>query len=188
MNNHPETDYEVKARYYCGIANDQEVSKTLVEEMAAGEHMHHILQALCRSSVRLGSGSECGPCNAYIIAPKRSGIRTLLLKVFPGCTIRSWRPGKSKPKGKVQEALTYIERFFDGYPEGRLPFTELRSVLGYDASNFRRRIRNHETFKAGLADMGIEEVTIGNTGYRNAFAMTWGGIGLVQDPCFIADV
>ncbi|UWQ90484.1 hypothetical protein K3727_17195 [Rhodobacteraceae bacterium M382] len=188
MNNHPETDYEVKARYYCGIANDSEFSKTLVEEMAAGEHMHHILQALCRSAVRLGSGSECGPCNAYIIAPKRSGIRKLLPKVFPGCEIRAWKPSKSKPKGKVQEALTYIERFFDGYPEGTLPFTKLRSTLGYDASNFRRRIRNHETFKAGLADMGVAEVTTGKTECRNAFTMTWGGIGFVDDSCFIADV
>ena len=180
MNNHPETDYEMKARYYSGIGNDQKVPQTLVEEMAAGEHKHHILQALCRSAVREGSGSECSPCNAYIIAPKRSGIRNLLPEIFPGCMIGTWEQARKKLTGKVQEALTYIEMFFDDYPEGTLPFTELRSELGYDASNFRRRIRDHDTFRAALEEMGIEETTTGNAGHRNALAMTWKAIGLVD--------
>jgi hypothetical protein len=188
MNNHPETDYEMKARYYSNILNDQEASKTLVDEMTAGEHKHHILQALCRSAVRGGSGSECGPCNAYIIAPKRSGIHKLLPEVFPGCKVRTWKPAKSKPKGKVQEALVYIDEFFNDNPEGTLLFTELRSALGCDASNFRRRIRHHGTFTAALKEKGIEETTVGNARHSNAFTRTWKAIDPEDGSCYIADV
>ena len=51
LNNHPETDYEMKARYYSGIRNYQQVPKTLVQDIEAGEQKHHILQALRRSAV-----------------------------------------------------------------------------------------------------------------------------------------
>lgn len=188
INNYSVTDYEVMARYCGDIANDQRVPKILVEEMAAGEHMHHILQALCRSSVRLASGSECGRCNAYIIAPKRSGVRKLLPKVFPGCTVRAWKPAKSKPKGKVQEALTYVAMHFDDYPDEVLRFIELRNQLGYDASNFRDRIRKHDSFKAGLEALGVEEVTVGSYRHRNALAKKPQHFDPIEDATYIVNV
>ncbi|SLN32579.1 hypothetical protein ROG8370_01291 [Roseovarius gaetbuli] len=171
MNNHPETDYEMKARHYSGIPNDHDVPKALVDDMQAGEHMHHILQALCRSAVRQGNGSDCSPCNAYIIAPKRSGIRAFLTEVFPGCTVSTWLPTEKKPKGKVQQALLFVEMHFKDCPDEVLLFTKLQSELEItNASNFRNRIRHHEDFKAGLEALGVEEVTVGNRHHRNAFA------------------
>lgn len=173
LNNHPPTDYEMKVRYYSDIPSDQAVPKTLVDDMQAGEHKHHILQALCRSALREGNGLRCGPCNAYIIAPKRSGVRKLLPQVFPGCKVGTWKPSKKrKATGKVQEALAYVQMYFEDYPDQVLSFTDLRSVLGYDASNFRNRIRTHDSFVAGLEALGIEECIQGNGRYNNAFCMT----------------
>lgn len=180
MNNYSETDYEMMARYYSGIPNDQDVPTALVAQMQAGEHQHHILQALCRSSVRQGIGSECGPCSAYIIAPTRSGVRKLLPKMFPGCKVGTWRPTAKRPKGNVQKALAYLEAHFENHPDGVMLFTELRAVLGYDASNFRSRIRKHISFIEGLSEFGIEEVFSGNGRFRNAFAKKTSAFGPVE--------
>lgn len=137
--------------------------------MQAGEHKHHILQALCRSALRQGSGLECGPCNAYIIAPKSSGVRKLLPQVFPGCKVGTWKPTKQKAKGKVQEALAYIQKYFEDYPDGVLLLRELRSALDYeDTSNFRNRVRQHDSFVAGLEKLGVEEFIQGNGRHYNA--------------------
>ena len=188
LNNYQEADYEMAARHYGGIPSDQDTPHTLVDDMQAGEHSHHILQALCRSALRQGSGLECGPCDAYIIAPKRSGVRDLLPQVFPGCTLGTWNPTKQKTKGKVEEALTYVRMYFEDYPDGVLLFAELRSVLGYDASNFRNRIRNHDSFKAGLEKLGIEEVIQGNGRHCNALAKVTQTFGPLEGAEYIADV
>lgn len=188
INNYSVTDYEMMARYCCGIRNHQKVAKSLVQEIETGEHQHHILQALCRSAVRHGRGFECGPCNAYIIAPGRSGIPDILPMIFPDCTVNTWRPVMIKPKGKVQQALTYIEMHFDDYPDEVLRFTELRAELSYDASNFRDRIRKHDSFKAGLEALGVEEITLGNYRHRNALAKKPQSFGPVEGSSYIAHV
>jgi hypothetical protein len=189
LNNYTETDYEMAARHYGEIPNDQDAPKALVDDMQAGEHKHHILQALCRSALRQGNGLECGPCDAYIIAPKRSGVRDLLPRVFPGCKVGIWKPTKKKAKGKVQVALTYVQMYFEDYPDGVLLFAELRSGLGYDnASNFRNRIRHHDSFKAGLEELGIEEVIYGSGRHCNALAKVTQPFGPLEGAECIADV
>lgn len=189
INNYSETDYELMARYYSGIKNNQTVAKFLVREIEAGEHQHHILQALCRSAVRQGRGSECGPCNAYIIASKRSRVRDFLPEVFPGCRVKTWRSTKVKTTGKVQQALTYVEMHFDDYPDEPLRFSELQSELEItSSSNFRKTIRNHDSFKAGLEALDIEEITVGHYRHRNAFSKKQPCFGPVEGANYIADV
>lgn len=184
MNNHPATDYEMKARYYSGRGVDVPISKALVQEMEDGEQMHHLLQAVSRSSVRQGKGIECGCCDAYIIAPKRSRLRQLLPEVFPGCSVARWKPTRRKPSGKVSDALTHVEMFFNETPDGILPFDDLKTLLGItDASNFRKTIRHHECFKAGLEDLGVEETSVGGNRYRNALAKKEAPFGPADDPC-----
>jgi hypothetical protein len=188
LNNYTETDYEMLARNYCDIPSSRSVPKALINDMQDGEHMQHILQALCRAAVRQGNGLECGPCNAYIIAATSSRVRELLPKVFPGCRVGTWKPSKAKPKGKVQDALTYMEGYFEDHPDGVLLFKELRSHLGYDASNFRRTIREKDSFIAGLEKLGVEEVTVGNRRHRNAYARKPAFFGPVEGSSYVVNV
>ena len=160
-----------------------------MQEIEAGELKHHILQALCRSSVRQGKGSDCGQCNTYIIAPKRSGIRVLLPEIFPGCTVSTWKPAKVKLTGWVADAVKQVEAFFAQNPQGVYLYKDLREGLGIaDISNFNKRVRRHGTFKAALHEMGVEEVITGTDHRHNALAMTWKGISLVEGSSYIADV
>jgi len=95
---------------------------------------------------------------------------------------------KLKLTGKVQEALTYLKMHFEDYPDEALRFTELRIELVYDASNFRDRVRKHESFKAGLEVLGVEEVTVGNYRHRNAFTKKPAPFGPVEGSSYVADV
>lgn len=189
LNNHPAMDYEMKARYHNGIPNDRPVPQTLVKEIEAGEQKHHILQALCRSSVRQGKGSDCGPCNAYIIAPKRSGVRDFLPEVFPGCIVGTWSPSKNKLTGWVADAVTEVRSFFACDPDGVLLYKDLRDALQItDASNFNKRVRRHESYKRELDNMGIEEVATGSHRHCNALARRCMPFGPVEGSSYIADV
>lgn len=189
MNNHPETDYEMKARYYSGIRNDQQVPKPLVQEMEAGEQKHHILQAFCRSAVRQGKGSDCGPCNAYIIAPKRSGVRDFLSEVFPGCTVSTWKPAKIKLTGRVADAVSQVKAFFASNPDGLYLYKDLRDDLGVtDASNFNRRVRRHDSYKFELDRLDLEEVATGSHRHHNALARKSSPFGPIEDSTYFVDV
>ncbi|WP_096171794.1 hypothetical protein [Cohaesibacter sp. ES.047] len=189
LNNYPETDYEMTARHCSGTPNDQAIAATVVSQVQAGEHMHHILQALCRSYVRQGSGNECGVCNAYIIAPPCSGARAFLPKVFPGCQITTWKPAKVKLKGWVADAIRQIEAYFAENPDGTYLYKDLRKQLGVkDISNFNKRVRKHDSFKIALDDLGLEEVTQGNGRYSNALAKKKSAFEPIAGSTCIADV
>ena len=189
MNNYSETDYEMMARHYSGIRNDGPIPKTLVDQMRRGEHKDHILQALCRSSVRQGNSSDCGPCNAYIIAPSRFGVRDFLPDVFPGCTVSTWRPAKAKLTGWVADAVAQVTSFFSNNPDGVYLYKDLRGDLGIsDASNFNKRVRHHESYKAALDELEIEEIATGKGPHRNALAKKPQSFGPVEGSSYIADV
>ena len=85
-----------------------------------------------------------------------------------------------KTKGKVQDALAHIEKFFTDNPDDVLSFRELQTELGIkDVSNFRNRIRQHKAFKAGLDRLGVQEVNMGST---KGFARLTHGFTMIEDP------
>jgi hypothetical protein len=179
LNTYNPTDYEVMARYYGGIADTEAVPDALLADMTNGEHRHHLLQALCRSAIRQCDGEAAQPCTAYIMAPKRSGITTLLPQTFPGCQIGTWQVAKTKATGKVHQALAYVAMFFADYPDEVLPFANLRAVLDSDRSNFRRTILQHTAFLAGLDQLGVQQVA---TGSAKSFARITRGFTPVDEP------
>jgi hypothetical protein len=191
MNNYSEIDYEMMARCYSGIRNDQKVPKALVDQMRSGELRHHILQALCRSSVRQGNGSDCDPCNAYIIAPSRFGALDFLPEVFPGCRVRTWKPRKLKlkPTGWVADAVAQVRSFFASNPDEVYLYKDLRADLGItNASNFNKRVRHHESYKAVLDELEVEEIATGKGPHRNALAKKPQSFGPIEDASYVVDV
>lgn len=168
---YPEAQYEFMARACANIPIEDEVPQDLIDRVKAGEHADHILQALCRSSVRKGDGATCGHCNAYIIASKASGIKQQLPTIFPGCIVKAWKPvGKKKLKGKVAGALAYVEMFFTGHPNAPLLLTELQEALRIpNKANFNRTIRKHPDFISGLERLEVAEVALGGSKHLNAF-------------------
>jgi hypothetical protein len=131
------------------------------EQIVLGEHKHLILQAACRGRVRRCIGDVCGPCNLYIIASGRSGIIGALGDVFPGCHVAPWQPIRKALKGKVAEAVTFMERWFEAQPDGHLRASEVRLALGMTAPNFNRAIRSHQDFKDAMAERWIIERGLG---------------------------
>jgi hypothetical protein len=124
----------------------------------AGEHAHGILQALCRAAVRKCHGSQCAPCDAYIIASTRSGIGEQLADIIPGCTLELWTPIKRELKGKVAEAVEFLRHWFS-YPTIRyVKFQQVMEAIKVtSAANFNRDIRRNPLFRAELAEMGLVE-------------------------------
>src|SRR3546814_10804386 len=43
------------------------VTKEQLDAIKAGEHQHHLLQAICRANVRNCVGGACGECQVYVI-------------------------------------------------------------------------------------------------------------------------
>ena len=130
-----------------------------VKEVTAGEHRHLILQALCRGAVRRCVGEGCPSTRAYIIASRKSGIAEELPDIFPGARILAVA---AREEG-ADEARW--QRLFSSSPRNslRTPHRSSRSEqvmahLGWkDGKEFKRRIRQHDDFRAALEDAGIEE-------------------------------
>jgi len=149
--------YEALGRLAADRHPSHDYSKEDQERIAKGEHLHGILQALCRGSVRQCRGDSCAPCNAYVIASVGSGIPQALPTVFPGARIHDWKPKGRVLKGKVLEALAYIDQRLAQGNEV-IKFTEVKKAIGMrDSSNFYSDIRQHEDFRAELAERGLVE-------------------------------
>jgi len=130
-----------------------------------GETAHVLLQAACRGSVRRSVGSSCGACDIYVIGSKRSGFPEVLLETFPGCQLQEWSPIPRAPKGRVAQALNYLERRFAEDPHAFVSFRDVQDAIGCpDKSTFKKDIRKHPDFRAGLDDLLVVEGVDGRYG------------------------
>ena len=169
----PEYVYEGLARLSAGKCDEEEVGPPLLRKVKKGEHAHAILQALCRTAVRgITKDGKCQPCQAYIIASKRSGIPELLTKLFPGCALRDWTPTPRTLKGKLKLAVEYLDGFFDVDPTGILTFKELAFAVGMERKNFNRVIRHDQRFQDAIHARNLEEVEVGARRSKGLAALT----------------
>lgn len=130
-----------------------------------GETAHVLLQAACRGSVRRSVGSSCGACDLYVIGSKRSGFPDVLLETFPGCQLQEWRPVRQQPKGRVAQALDYLERKFAEDTYAFVSFRDVQDAIGCpDKSTFKKDIRKHPDFRAGLDELLVVEGVDGRYG------------------------
>lgn len=157
----PDGQYQGLTYLSANVPLERELSPSLTERVRVGEHCDLILQALCRGAVRGSDGRQSKRCDAYIIASKTSGIRRSLPMMFPGCRVIEWKPRHKPLRGKVSEAVAYIEKRLSLDPLAAITFAELMQVLGIaDKSNFNRTIRKHRGFTQALERMGLVEVTV----------------------------
>jgi hypothetical protein len=165
----PEGHYQGLAFASAGLAVHSELPPDLLDEVRRGEHCDLVLQALCRGQARGNDGTRCKPCNAYIIASKGSGIRTSLRKVFPGCRVVDWQPRHKPPRGKVADAIAYLEIRLSLNPQATITFADLMRTLEIlDKSNFNRTIRKHPDFKLAVERLGLVEVEAEGAKVQNA--------------------
>ncbi|WFE89794.1 hypothetical protein K1718_00075 [Roseibium porphyridii] len=130
-----------------------------------GETAHVLLQAACRGSVRSSVGSSCGVCDLYVIGSKRSGFPEVLLETFPGCQLQKWRPIRRRAKGRVALALDYLENRFEEDLRTFVPFRDVQEAISCsDKSTFRKDIRKHPDFGAGLDELQLVEGMDGRYG------------------------
>jgi hypothetical protein len=80
-------------------------------------------------------------------------------------------------RGRVKQSLDYIVGQLAADPDAHVTFGEVMAHLGIaDKSNFKRNVREHEDFRAALAEGDIREWGPGRwpTGFRRTYATFFG--------------
>ncbi len=151
-------------------APDGPVTAEEIDEVKLGEFKHHLLQALCRSAVRRCVGASCAPGSAFIIADSRHGFMGALTEVFPGATVRHWRPEGWALTGFVGKAVDFLRAWAEtASADAKIKFTEVAKAVGMSPENFKGDVRPHRDFQEAMAELGL--VQVGGAQRKNAFAL-----------------
>jgi hypothetical protein len=127
------------------------------EAMKWGEYQHHLLQAVCRASVRQGSNGVAGPCQAYLVFTLGGQAVERFKDTFPGCRIWPWRLSTLPLSGKVQDAFAYLEARFADPAVTKVPKKDVYTHLGMAASNFSKSVVKHDDFIEAIGRAHIQE-------------------------------
>ena len=181
----PQEVYETRVRLCAGRDPTEAVTVAECREMAQGELLHNVLQALCRASVRgLQTDGTCPPCRAFIIAPKQTGLAKSLRALFPNCQLERWCPsGTTKLTTSIQKALAQVDQWdAEGFGD-EVSYPELAEAIGMDRKDFNKRVARGPRFKEEVAQRGyVEGKVIHHTSKGPRTAK-----GLVRDATFPAD-
>ncbi len=159
---YPESSYEALKRASAEIGPDHEVTPDERSEVRLGEHGHNILQALCRSAVRIPVGGDCGPCSAWIMARPQTGIEGKLEEWFPQCRVEEWMPSNEGPKPKANSKADRLIRLLEGLnEEAVLSFSDARERLGMSKPNFRKLTKSKVVTEA-MRELGVFCIQHGN--------------------------
>lgn len=166
---YPVSHYEALGRLASAYPSSQgSYANHKVHQVMLGEHRHLILQGTCRGAVRRCIGDACPPSNVYLIASPKSGIAQELPRIFPGAQIRRWKALRRALRGKVSEAVAFLNGEFEKLPAEVIPFRRVMEHIGWrDSKEFKRNIRQHDDFITTLEEMEIEEWGRGR--YPNGF-------------------
>lgn len=158
---YPEYNYESMKRASAELSSDEEVSSEERAEVRLGEHGHHILQALCRASVRLPNGGDCGACEAWVMAAPNTGIRHRLPEWFPGAKVQTWVPIGTRMAGEgTTQADRLVRTLADLSPGQTLTFPVARGRLGVSKENFRKLTKKEKVIDS-MYDLGVSVVKCG---------------------------
>ncbi|WP_137141302.1 hypothetical protein [Azospirillum brasilense] len=151
--------YEALKRAAAEIrAPDGQITEEAIVRVRRGEFLHHILQALCRASVRRCVDGGCAPCNAYIIAESRHGVQKALAEAFPGVKARSWREEGWGLTGLVSKAVEYLTNWAKTASAGAtIKFKDVARAIGMKPDSFNKDVRNHPDFREFILETHIIE-------------------------------
>ena len=155
------SDYTAFALAASGLSADR-VDELNATEVREGEHRHHFLQAVCRASVRKGSGSVAGQCNAFLVTSMGNTER-MLAKTFPGANLCVWKEPDEAPSGNVGRAMAYLTLMFSSGDLALVTKADLRDHLGIRADSLATHVLRKESFQEFLADSNL---TMWRDGFR----------------------
>lgn len=147
-------DYPALALASSGLSA-AEVDSLNLRSLKQGEQMHQILQALCRSSVRNGSGGLSGSCNAYVIASPSLDLEERLQSTFPGANVSVWLERERGFPTKVLWTLDYLEEKFADETVCRVPKQEVSQFVESSRSSFATNVISYPGFRDALTARGI---------------------------------
>jgi hypothetical protein len=120
-----------------------------VEDVERGEFKHHLLQAVCRSSVRRGRDGRAGRCRAFIVTTGYENIELDVEDTFPGGRVWPWRSVAEPMMGQRGQAADYLRGAFRDPEVDCVRKADLCRHLGIDKRNLSAVI-NHAEFKEFL--------------------------------------
>jgi hypothetical protein len=122
-----------------------------------GEYRHHLLQAVCRGSVRKASGGTAGRCNAYVLT-SQGDAQGVLEEVFPGCSLSVWREPEAPFTGKLAAAINFLESVFADPGTTSVNKKAIRDAIGIkSAPSLTENVLSRERFREFLADNWLED-------------------------------
>lgn len=127
--------------------------------MAVGEHQHNLLQAICRASVRNGTGGTCGPCVAYVIGSIHSDGRAALSETFPGAQIEDWRPREAPFRGQAKLVVDALGVMFGDGVTQAVRKEALRNAVGFQRSQELAQVMRRPDVQRWMEEQGFTSVT-----------------------------
>ena len=142
-----------------GSVPPQGLDRETISRMAAGEHRHNLLQAICRANVRNGAEGVCGDCEAYVIGRVGKDTKRLLAETFPGADVKDWRPVADELTGRALEVAEEIKRRFGTDGTMRVRKIDIRMAVGFSTAPELAQVLTRPVFKAWMAAEGLELAT-----------------------------
>ncbi|KEZ00071.1 hypothetical protein AI27_14655 [Sphingomonas sp. BHC-A] len=133
--------------------------KGTIDAIRAGEHKHNLLQAICRASVRQGSGGVCGECEVFLIGKLGPNAKGILQETFPAAEVVEWTPEDLRLKGSALRVAQELERCFGEGGLGEISKAALRAALGLQTTDALAKVLRRDDFRTWADRRGIEGTT-----------------------------
>jgi hypothetical protein len=134
---------------------DLAADKATIDALKAGEHRHNLLQAICRASVRKGTGGTCGDCEVYLVGKLGPQGHQLLRDTFPGVKVDDWKPEGWELAGSALKVAQALEGIFAAPGVQSVDKATLRAFLGYRTGQALSKVLRREDFRTWASRRAI---------------------------------
>lgn len=151
LNRYRQTDYLALSLAAAGLpvsTNDYPDPAILRD----GEIKHHLLQAICRISVRKARQGIAAPANAFVIA-KLADAEDLFESIFPGHSYTKWQEDEPDPNDAVQAAINHVRASFANGAE-TVRKKHVREAIGIRKQDMTK-VLNNDAFVAFLREAAL---------------------------------